>query len=552
MAKKQAQKTPKSNVTETPDNTAQWLPWLLAGVAFVLYSTGFSNEMSILYDKEATIANPAVKNFLVFSGFNLGMYAPVTWIGYQIAYVIGKESPNMYHILSAVVHAVNVVLVFRLMMRLNTGLTAAALVALFFGIHPLQVESVAWIAGFSTPLFSMFSLLSMHYYLRYASNAENGLGKHYWVSIGMFLLACLAKSAAVTLPLTLLVLDWWKKRPINTKVLLEKGPFFLISLGFGLLTLYSRQFAGQPNQPADFNLLDRGLMACHSIVFYWKKLLFPMDLSIWYPFVKTEGTWTWDYYAAPFLLFGILFLAWRSRHAWPIVWVAVLFYLSNIALSLPWSTFGVFELRADRYNYLASIGFFALLAHLPALIKDKKPTWGTAVWGLLLGLAFTWLITSALRIRDWKNTTSLIETAIAATGDNFGKAYLLRGMSYGKASDAQKAIQDFSRALQLNPDLYEAYKFRGNIFGMLKNYDQSVDDLSKFLERYPEEVPELYNRGLSYANLEKNQEAIADFTTAIALDTTFARLYRARGNCLLKMGETEKGNADLKKWDALK
>lgn len=552
MAKKQAKTNPQSKNTESPDNTAQWLPWVLAGVAFVLYSTGFSNEMSILYDKEATLTNPAVKNFLIFSGFNMGMYAPMTWIGYEIAYIIGKDSPNIYHLLSAVIHAVNVVLVFRLMMRLNTGLTAAALVGLFFGIHPLQVESVAWIAGFSTPLFSMFSLLSMHYYLRHASSAENVLSKHYWLSIGMFVLACLAKSAAVTLPLTLLVLDWWKKRPITTKALLQKGPFFLISLGFGLLALYARQFAGQLNQPADFNWLDRGLMACHSIVFYWKKLLIPTDLSIWYPFIKTEGTWTWDYYAAPFLLVGGVFLAWRSRQAWPILWVGVLFYLSNIVVSLPWSTFGTFELRADRYNYLASIGFFAILAHLPALVKDKRTTWGNTVWGVLLVLAFAWVLTSALRIRDWKNSTTLIETAIAATGDNFGKAYLWRGMLYGKPNEAQKAIQDFSRALKINPDLHEAYKFRGNVFGMLKNYEQSVDDLTKFLEYYPEEVPELYNRGLSYANLEMNEKAIADFTTAIEVDSTFARLYRARGNCLLKMGKTEEGNADLKKWDALK
>jgi tetratricopeptide (TPR) repeat protein len=124
-------------------------------------------------------------------------------------------------------------------------------------------------------------------------------------------------------------------------------------------------------------------------------------------------------------------------------------------------------------------------------------------------------------------------------------------MAYGKASDAQKAIQDFSKAIQINPQLYEAYKFRGNIFGMMKNYESSIRDLSVFLEKYPTEVPELYNRGLSYVNLDKNQEAIADFNKAIELDTTFARVYRARGNCYLRIGDTIKGNADLAKWESM-
>ena len=550
MAKKTTQQPKKSAQEETvgiSDSSEKWLPWALAALAFILYSTGFGNQMVGMDDHSATVDNPAVKDFLLFGGFNLGMYAPITWLGYEIAYTLGKESPNLYHLLSAVVHAFNVLLVFRLFRRLDSSFTVSALVALFFAVHPLQVEAVAWIAGFSTPLFSMFCLLSMNYYLRHTK--DGGYGKNYWIALVMFVLACLSKSAAVTLPLTLLVLDYWKKRGLNQQILLEKIPFFAISLGFGILTLYSRQYAGHLNQPADFSILDRGLMASHTILFYWKKLLAPTGLSIWYPFEKTNGTWSWDYYAAPVILLGILFAAWRSRNAMPILWIGALFYLSNIILSLPWSTFGTFELRSDRYNYLAGIGFFAILASLPEYLKAKRPAWVGGAWAILLGLAFVWLATAAMRIRDWKDTPTLIEKAIIATGDNHGKAYLWRGMAYGKASDAQKAIKDFSLAIQKNPMLYEAYKFRGNIFGMLKNYEQSVADLTIFLEHYPNEVPELYNRGLSLANLERTPEAIADFNRAIELDSTFSRVYRARGNCYLKIGETEKGNADLAKYE---
>lgn len=553
MAKNKTQASKKNSPqtsTSFIDSSERWLPWALAGLAFLLYSTGFSNPMVGMDDHSATVDNPAVRDFLLFNGFNLGMFAPLTWIGYEIAYVLGKESPQWYHFLSALVHAVNVMLVFRLLRRLEVNLTVTAFAALFFAIHPLQVEAVAWIAGFSTPLFSMFCLLAMHYYVKHTQ--ETGFGKNYWLALGMFLLACLAKSAAVTLPLTLLVLDLWKKRGLNTRTLLEKIPFFLISLGFGLLTVYSRQYAGQLDQPADFSLLDRCLMACHSVVFYWKKLILPTGLSIWYPFEKVDGAWSWDYYAAPLILAAILFGAWRSRHAMPILWVGLLFYLSNIILSLPWATFGTFELRSDRYNYLASLGVFVILASLPDFFKEKKPSWSGPSWVVLLGLSFVWLVTSALRIRDWKDTTTLIDKAIAAEGDNFGKAYLWRGMAYGKASEAQQALKDFNLAIKKNPQLYEAYKYRGNIFGMMKNYQQSVNDLTIFLEHYPDEVAEFYNRGLSYANLERNQEAVADFTRAIELDSNFVRAFRARGECLKKLGETAKGEADLQVWERLK
>lgn len=551
MAKKSTLKPRKSEQQTVPgisDSTEKWLPWLLAAVGFILFSTGFSNPMVGMDDHSATVNNPAVKDFLLFDGFNLGMFAPLTWIGYQIAYILGKDSPYWYHLLSALVHAINVLLVFRLFRRLDSSITMSAIVALFFAIHPLQVEAVAWIAGFSTPLFSMFSLLAMNYYLRHVQEGGETWGRSYWFSIGMFVLACLAKSAAVTLPLTLLVLDLWKKRGFNQRVLLEKIPFFVISLGFGILTLYSRQHAGQLNQPADFSLLDRGFMVCHTILFYWKKLIAPTGLSIWYPFEKTEGAWSWDYLASPVILLGVLFVAWRSRNAVPMLWLGILFYLSNIVLSLPWSTFGTFELRSDRYNYLAGLGFFALLASLPNVVKDKKPGWTGGIWALLLGLAFVWLTTSALRIRDWKDTTTLINAAIAATGDNFGKAYYWRGMAYGKATDAQKALEDFSRAIQKNPMLYEAYKYRGNIFGLMKNYERSVEDLNVFLEHYPDEVPELYNRGLSNANLNRDQDAIADFSRAIELDSSFLRVYRARGNCYKKVGEFNKAASDLQKY----
>ncbi len=505
--------------------------------------------MVVIDDLAATLENPAVRDFHLFSGFNLGMYAPVTWFGYAMANFFGKESSAAFHLLSAIVHAVNVMLVFKLFRRLGSNLAVAGMITFAFAIHPIQVESVAWIAGFSTPLFSMFSLLAMNFYLRHC--ADETLGKNYWMTLAMFLLACLSKSLAVSLPLTLLVLDFWMKRDQNRRTYLEKAPFFAFALAFGALTIYSRQYAPELNQPADFNLLDRGLMVCHTVLLYWTKLILPTGLSIWYPFEKTDGVWNWSYYGSPLLLGALLYGAWRSRVKMPILWIGVLFYLANIILSLPWATFGASELRADRFNYLACLGIFAILAALPAFVADKKPDWVNSTWGLLFGLGVLWLVLAGARIMDWKNSISLVESALASTGDNFGKAYLLRGIVLADRGDGDPAIQDFNKAMGKNPRLYDAYKYRGNIMGLRKNYQQSVVDLTKYINRFPDAAPEIYNRGLSFTNLGRDTAALADYNRCLEIDSTFVRAYRARGNTYLKFGETEKGNTDLKKYNLL-
>ena len=552
MAKKSAPKSkPKTTAVQTASSGSvsaeRWLPWAISALAFILFSTGLSNQMLSMDDHSATVDNPAVTDFLIFSNTNLGMYAPVTWLGYGIAYAMGKDSPFWYHLLSALVHAVNVWLVFRLFRQLKSSVTVAAVVALFFAVHPIQVEAVAWIAAFSTPLFVLFSLLAMNFYV--AHTRQEGVSQKYWLALGMFLLACLSKSAAVTLPLALLVLDLWLKRPLNQRAILEKIPFFALSIVFGIATLYTRTKAGHTDTPADFSLLDRGLMICHTVLFYWKKLLFPTGLSIWYPFEKTAGGWEWVYYASPFALAALVFLAWRSRRAMPVLWWGVLFYLANIVVSLPYATFGTFELRSDRYNYLACLGIFAILASLPDFFKEKRPGWVGAVWVVLAGFGLTWMVTTALRIRDWKDTVTLIDRAIAAEGDNFGKAYLWRGMELGDKGKVAQSIQDLTKAIEINPGLSEAYKYRGSLYGLTKQYEKSVADLTKFLEKNPGEAEQFYNRGLSLLNLGRTQEAIADFNKTLELNPDFSRAYRARGNAYRSIGETAKGDADLAEWE---
>jgi uncharacterized membrane protein (Fun14 family) len=544
---KPARKAPDRIPAPTADSY-KWMPWALAALAFVLFAFGFRNQMIAMDDHAATVDNLAVKNWELFGHFNLGMYAPVTWLGYAIAYSLGKNDPVWYHLLSALVHAANTFLVFRLFNRLDVGTAATFLITLFFAIHPMQVEAVSWIAGFSTPLYALFSLLALDQYVQHVKG-NAGYSKSYWMALGMFLLACLSKSAAVSIPLCLLVLDMWMKRPVSVKTLIEKVPFFAISLAFGILTLYSRVHAGQAATPADFSLIDRALMICQTILFYWTKMLVPTGLSIWYPFIKTNGNWPWVYYAAPFILTGLIYGAWRIRKQVPFVWFGILFYLACLLPALPYATFGTFELRSDRYGYLACLGIFAILAMLPGYLAERKSSLVTASWVGIAGLGLVWLFTAGLRIRDWHDTITLIDSAIESNGDNFGQAYLWRGMEYGDQGKVAPAMKDFSKAIEVNPNLMEAYKYRGSIYGYLKKYDQSLADLNKYLEKNPGDAENHYNRALTYINLNRFQEAMADLNKTLELNPDFERAYRARGETYKNLGDAEKGAADIKEWE---
>ncbi len=534
-------------------NIDRWLPWIAVAAGMVLFLSGLNNQMVSMDDHSATVNNEAVRNFPtgIFGKFNLGMYAPLTWMCYAVAYALGGKSPVGYHLLSLIAHVINILLVFRLFERLNGQRMGAFIIALFFAIHPMQVEPVSWIAGFSTPLFSLFYLLSLNYYVRQTDRAPWSAA--YWIALALMLPACLAKSAAVTLPLTLLAVDFWQKRPLDRRSILEKIPFFAIALGFGLLTVYSRSQSGHTIAPATaaFTLFDRFFMACHTVLFYWTKILLPVNLSIWYPFQKTAGVWPWAYYAAPVALAAILFGAWRLRNSFREVPAGILFYLSNIILALPYYTIGEFELRSDRYNYLACLGIFAILAALPGFLQRNRPALTGTSQALLVGLGIFWFVTAFLRVRDWSDTPTLLNKAVASSGDNFGKAYLWLGMAYGDLGKGKESFENFNKAIARDPNLMEAYKYRGAIFGIAKQYAKSVEDLSKYLSKRPNDYETLFNRGISYTRLQKQPEAMADFDKVIELKPDFAPVYRSRSELLKVMGDDAKAAADFEKFKSL-
>lgn len=546
-----ASRPPKS-AEKTP---ADWQPVLLAGLAFLLFATGFGNEMLGIDDHMATVDNPAVKN-LDLTAFNLGMYAPVTWIGYAIAYTIGKDNAFWYHLLSALVHAGNVLLVFRLLQRLDVRDSVVGAVTLLFAVHPIQVESVAWIAGFSTPLFSMFCLLSALFYLRHAE-VETGSPKHYALSLGLFVAACLAKSLAVMLPLLLLAIDFlWKKPNVKgVKRLLGYAPYFIIALVFGVFTFYTRSAAGVEVGVAfgEYTPLERFLLVCYTPLLYWWKLLAPLNLSVYYSFNKVNGQLPLIYYAAPLIIAVVVYASWRFRRQAPYLGQGLSFFAANIIFYLPFYSVGTFELCADHYNYLAAIGIFYILVSGWEAARRSFPDFS----GGLLWLGRLWVVAlivlCLMQIRLWKDTISIVSNAIDKGFHQHGKMYQARALAFADdKKDLAAAMSDFNKALEINPQLFDSYKYRGGLYGVTKQYEKSVADLSKYLEQFPNDAEQHYNRGLSLLNLNRAQEAITDFNKTLEINPDFSRAYRARGNAYNQIGQADRGAADLAEWEKRK
>jgi tetratricopeptide (TPR) repeat protein len=331
-------------------------------------------------------------------------------------------------------------------------------------------------------------------------------------------------------------------------------PFFLISLGFGLLTIYSREQSTlvMETPGTNFNLFERLLVLCYTPVWYWYKLLFPFKLNIYYSFDRVNGQFPWPYYVAPLVIAGVFFAAWRYRREAPWLGFGLLFFFANVSVMLPFTSQGTFEFISDHYNYLAMIGFCFVLAQGVAALQHRMPDAGN----LLRWIGYAWMVMLAVlclrQIRVWKDTLTVVSNAIDNGYYQNGLMYAARGKEYGSKGKIKEAILDFNKSLEINPKLYESYKYRGSLYGVTRQYEKSAADLSEYLKQYPNDAEQYFNRGLSLFNLNRNQEAIADFNKTLELNPDFSRAYRARGSAYRAIGETAKGDADLAEWEKRK
>jgi len=353
--------------------------------------------------------------YAIFTEFNGGQYSPINELLYLITYSLFKYSPFGFHLASLMLHAANALLVFVCIKRLleiskrfetEHKHWVAFLSALIFAIHPMNVESVAWISASKVLVYSFFYLLATLSFLTYLKNLKL---QYYLLTLFLFACSFGGKEQAISFPLWMLLIYWLVGNSFkNKKLWFAVAPFLLLSVAFGVITFYANGGMGLL-QKVNYPLWQRIVYACYSFTEYLLKLAFPFKLSYIYPFPSVVGEplpqWILLY---PLLLTILLFIAWKQLVTNKLLIFCLMFFGVHIAFTLQVISLSRYVVTADRYVYMASIGTCLLIAYYAVrFIKEWKGYWKT---GLSLAFAAYLLyfgVYTNIRSRVWHDSDSL-------------------------------------------------------------------------------------------------------------------------------------------------
>jgi tetratricopeptide (TPR) repeat protein len=517
--------------------------WLSAGLILTLivylpsFTNGFTNWDDPEYINNLYVNNLSLAGIVkIFSVYFIGNYHPLTLLSLGIDRLIGGDNPFIFHFTNLLLHLLNTFLVFLLVKRLTQNNLLALLTFVLFGVHTLHVESVAWVSERKDVLYSFFFLLSLVIYTTYASGRKS---IYYWLSFLFFLLSILAKGQAVVLVVILPLIDYVKGRKwFSPKVLSEKIPFLLLSLIFGWIAIRAQESANAINVNY-FTLPERFAFASFGLAQYLIKSLVPLGLSAYYPFpprLINGGipSFYWFYIISfPVFFMGSYLLFKRSKiYAFGIS----MFFLTLLPLLQLIPVGGA--IMADRYFYIPSVGL--MLCFAVGLLEIRNTTFRYALIILFI------LVLSSLsfsRCMVWKGSMTLWDDVISKY-EYADVAHFDRGFVYADLGQWDKAIADYSKALEIDPNFADGYFDRGIAYGALGEWNKAIDDYSKAIEINPKYTNAYDNRGVAWVKLGQWDKAIADYSMAIESDPEYTKAYDQRAFAYGNLEQWDKAIAD--------
>jgi Flp pilus assembly protein TadD len=497
---------------------------LLTGVIYYKsVSFGFINwdDDRNVYENQDIRSLSASNIIKIFSSSNLKMYQPLTTLSYAVEYKFKGADAHVFHFTNLLLHLLNTMLVFIFVFLLFRHTPASAFVAFLFALHPMHVESVVWITERKDVLYSFFYLLSLIAYIKYLINNKS----YAWFILALvfFLFSLLSKSAAITLPLILFLIDFKNNRPINIKTIPDKIPFLLLSLTFGIISVFSQKVFDPTNEiTLQFQFYERFVLGSYAFFFYLIKAVVPVALSALHPFpVKTSALLPLQYfiYFSGFLLlfFSLLWILIKKKYhseKWKDPLFGFLFFCFTIGLIIfiPVGS----ALTAERYTYIPYIGLFISFFFV---LNYKYTSFYTRIRNyiiypvLIIWLAFL-TVSTFYRIDVWKNSLCFWNDIIKKQPRYVPLAYNNRGVTKYLQKDYAGAIPDFTKALQQHPRFKGAYYYRALCRFSIKDYENSVRDYDTLLFLDPKYADGYLNRGQAKANLGDLLGAISDFNAA--------------------------------------
>lgn len=530
-----------------------WKYWPLAIILIltvVVYANSIDNDFAYQFDDDLYITNnPDIKDLsmdqirLVFTKSYVGLYLPLTMLSYMIEYSMFGLDPSGYHITNLLLHLACIVLVFLLIYKIKPNIYLASVVAGVFALHPMHVESVSWISERKDVLYAVFYLGGLIAYLNYIGKPS---AKNYLLALLLFVFSLLSKTVAVSFPLLLVAFDWYKGRPLwSRKVILEKLPFFALSLVFGLVGIYFTSTGNDTSTP-DIAWIHRPFIVATAMMIYLYKFIAPFDLMNYYYYPDTSaGSLPGHFYwlSAILVLIIVAALIWiikSKKHqrdlllGWAFFIIPTFFILQIIPAGRAFA--------AERYTYLSYIGLAWIFGIVTmdkiadASVKNTslRATLIAIVIFFVLGFSFL----SWERNKDWQDSMTLFGDLVRKNPDH-GHPYLIRGITHVQFGRHQAALDDYNQSIALDSTSAKAWGNRSSVRGILGDYQGALADANTALRLLPDDENALNNRATAYFFLQDFDNALADYNRLIAKKPWSADLLRKRIAVLSKANRTE-------------
>ena len=533
-------------------------------VTFCIYSQVEDHGFINLDDPIYTTDNLSVQAGLTsenvkwaFTTFATGNWFPVTWFSHMLDYQLYGSHAKGYLLTNLFFHIANSLLLFLVLFRMTGAIWQSAFVAAMFAFHPLNVESVAWAAERKNVLSTLFWLLTMWAYIHYA---EKPTIKSYGLVFLFFTLGLMSKPMLVTLPFVFLLLDYWPLRRLkfiqergssevseqNTakrsevfRLVLEKTPLFLLTIGSSIVTFIAQKSFGNMNTE---NLMfsTRLTNAMVSYLEYLGKMIWPSGLSILYPHPGNTLA-VWKVILCGMALVGITIISIRLiRHA-PYFVVGWFWYLGTLVPVIGIVQVGG-QAMADRYTYIPLIGIFIIVAWgVPELISKwryKEKVLSVSV-GLIIPilLVITWW-----QVSHWKNSITIFKHAIRVTDKKYPDLALIHnnlGIALRAEQKKEEAISHYKMAIKLNPNYTKAHYNLGNALFSMNETEEAISHYKMAVKLNPNYTNGHYNLG--YALLQKGEmkEAVHHFRETLKLRPDFVEVRDKLEFALLRLQELE-------------
>lgn len=500
----------------------------------------------------------------MFTSTLMGHYIPVTWLTFGLDYVLWGMEPAGYHFTNLVLHTTNVVMVFFLALRLLPRALAwatvgqiragAALAALVFGIHPLRAESVAWATERRDVLSGLMFLACVICYVASTEHRGWSRRRRLAASVAFFILALLSKSITMTLPLVLLILDFYPLRRLRPEgrdwpamggILLEKVPFVAVGAVGALVSYWAVAQHSFFTSSEQYPLVSRIALALYSVCFYIGKTVLPLGLSPLYELPMRvdirDSQFAFAAIAAVLMTVSLLAL-WR---VWPAGCAAYVYYVVVLA-PVGGLVHAGFQLAHDRYSYLSCLGFALLTGAIPALLIRTRlrgqlssplvraATAAMVAWIFALG-ALTWD-----QVRVWRSTESLwthaavVEPECSICQNNVGSMLV-------NAGNSRAALVHFAQTITLRPDREKVYGGIGLALIQLGRVADAEPYLKRALDKDGSDVGLLNNIGIALVRQGKFEQAIPYLRRALVLDPVNMRARCNLAAALAGSGQLEAG-----------